>query len=396
MVAKFLACLTIFNLCDPHFCDSDTPHRVEAAEKTRRIRLKIAKDPMKYPETYEFAADVATKAIGHMKKLEIPWNPRNFMIWYEYVSNRNADLKRTVDEIVSEKQGVTTDQLEEIYSSFFDPPDIDGQNHEWSERIEEAAERILKVVTNVGEGTESYGQALKSFSGSLTDAASTDDIKALITGILSETKTMDAHVAALQAQVASSSEEIAALKQNLESARRDALTDGLTGVANRKCFDDTLSRAIEEANETGAPLSLIMLDLDHFKSFNDTHGHQVGDQVLKLLGRTLVQCVKGQDTAARYGGEEFSVILPNTALGGASSVADTIRASVAAKKLVKKGTDDEIGSISVSAGVTEYAQGETAAELIQRADDALYKAKELGRNRVISETRVDKEAAVGE
>ena len=93
------------------------------------------------------------------------------------------------------------------------------------------------------------------------------------------------------------------------------MTDGLTGVANRKCFDDTLGKAIEEAIEGGEPLSLIMLDLDHFKAFNDTYGHQVGDQVLKLLGRTLVQCVKGQDTAARYGGEEFAVIPAEYAFG---------------------------------------------------------------------------------
>ena len=147
---------------------------------------------MKYPENYEFAADTATNAIALMKKLGIPWNPRNFMIWYEYVSGRNAELERAVGDVASGEETFTQHRSDEIYAQFFEEPDLSAQNHEWSGRIEQAAGRILKVVTDVGADTESYGAALKSFSGSLAGAASTADIEALVTGILSETKTMDA------------------------------------------------------------------------------------------------------------------------------------------------------------------------------------------------------------
>ncbi len=196
---------------------------------------------------------------------------------------------------------------------------------------------------------------------------------------------MATHLETLRSQVTSSTDEIIQLRQELEITRRDALTDGLTGVANRKCFDDTLKKAATEAKETLSPLSLILADLDHFKSFNDTHGHQIGDQVLKVVGRTLIQNIKGQDTAARYGGEEFAVILPNTSVANAAVVAENIRKAISSSRLRKKGSDAELGPITVSMGVGSYVHGEALRELIERTDKALYEAKKLGRNRVISE-----------
>lgn len=350
---------------------------------------------MQYPEKYEFTANVAAKAIDHMKQRDIPLNPHNFMIWYEYSVGRNGDLKDTVDGALSEHMALTPQRSEEIYSSFFGPTDATARTREWNKRIEAAAGRILDAVANVGENTETYGHALKSFSGDIAGATSATDVKSLITDILVETKTMDAQIATLQTRVHDASAEITTLKQDLERAQRDALTDGLTGVANRKCFNDTLAAAIEDARANSTALSLIILDLDHFKAFNDSHGHQVGDQVLKLLGQTLVQCVKGQDTAARYGGEEFAVILPNTTLDGAVAVAENIRRSIGEKKLVKKGTVEEIGSITVSAGVSQCAPGDDMEQFVERADRALYKAKELGRNLVAFETEKPETVAAG-
>ena len=189
----------------------------------------------------------------------------------------------------------------------------------------------------------------------------------------------------LRSQVTSSTDEIPQLKQELETTRRDALTDGLTGVANRKYFDETLRRAVADADKTNTPLSFILADLDHFKAFNDNHGHQVGDQVLKVVGRTLIDCIKGQDTAARYGGEEFAVILPKTTVGSAAAVAENIRKTISAKKRKQKGADGTLGPITASLGVSNYVPGEPIKDLIERVDRALYEAKNFGRNRVMSE-----------
>jgi diguanylate cyclase len=179
------------------------------------------------------------------------------------------------------------------------------------------------------------------------------------------------------------------LRERLESVRRESLTDQLTGLSNRKAFDNELKESIERSIESGEPLSLLMADIDHFKSFNDTWGHQTGDQVLRLVANCLSENVKGRDTAARYGGEEFVVILPQTALASAVGLADQIRNKVESKKLVKKSTGDILGVITISIGVTQYDLNESADEFVRRADTCLYAAKRTGRNRVVSEADAD-------
>jgi diguanylate cyclase len=160
----------------------------------------------------------------------------------------------------------------------------------------------------------------------------------------------------------------------------------MTGLANRKFFDDSLERAIAEAAARGEALSLLMIDIDHFKAFNDNYGHLTGDQVLRLVASSLKQNVKGQDVAARYGGEEFSVILPNTVLRSALTLGDHIRRAVMSKELMKRSTGEHLGRITVSIGVATLHAGDTPQSLIERADGCLYAAKHNGRNRVICES----------
>ena len=188
-----------------------------------------------------------------------------------------------------------------------------------------------------------------------------------------------------------STARIKSLSTDLETVRQEAITDGLTGIANRKHFDAVFTAAADEAQETGEDLCLLVLDIDHFKKFNDTYGHQVGDQVLKLLAMTLTESIKGRDTAARYGGEEFVVVLPATTLDNAVTVADNIRERVVKKAVVNRKTGKNLGSISVSIGVGRYAPGESPAETVARADQALYVAKKCGRNRVVREADYSEE-----
>jgi diguanylate cyclase len=213
-------------------------------------------------------------------------------------------------------------------------------------------------------------------------------LKVLIDGVITATRAMEARSKTLEIQLQTSSREVNELRDRLESVRKEALTDQLTGVANRKAFDNELQESIDRAIETGEPLSLVMCDIDHFKAFNDTWGHQTGDQVLRLVANCLSENVKGRDTAARYGGEEFAVILPQTQLAGAVNLANQIRAKVESKKLVKKSTGDILGIITISCGVTQFDPNETTEDFVRRADQCLYAAKRTGRNRVVSETQI--------
>jgi len=333
----------------------------------------------------------ADASMAHMRNCGISAVPDNFRVWFEYFSGGDPELKKTLDSIIDSKVELKGSIHEEIYKRLFgDERGLDKAD-EWSRRIEEVAGEFLGAFATTGKETEDYGAALRGFSGDLSgleDFEDTTAVESLVAGVLDDTKAMTAQMERLRAQVTSSTDEIVALKRELETTRRDALTDGLTGVANRKCFDDTLRRAVAAADETRTPLSLVLIDLDHFKALNDTRGHQVGDQVLKVIARTLTLCVKGQDTVARYGGEEFAIILPRTSLKDALAVAENLRRAVGTKKVVNRATGEDLGTITVSIGAGRFEYGEPVSELISRADEALYVAKRNGRDRVVSQDQV--------
>jgi diguanylate cyclase (GGDEF)-like protein len=155
-----------------------------------------------------------------------------------------------------------------------------------------------------------------------------------------------------------------------------ATTDSLTGIANRREFFGILENEMGRARRYGAPLSLVMYDLDHFKRVNDTYGHDAGDAVLQIVTGLVKQNIRAVDVAARWGGEEFMVMMPQSALDVARSAAERLRLAIASHSF------DQVGEVTASFGVTAFVPEDDSSSLLKRVDDALYRAKELGRNRV--------------
>jgi diguanylate cyclase len=208
---------------------------------------------------------------------------------------------------------------------------------------------------------------------------------------MAETRKMKLRSSALEKRFADSNDEIVELRRNLDEMRTAATTDALTGIANRKLFDIRIREYADDCARNGEPMTLLMGDVDHFKNFNDEHGHQVGDHghqvgdmVLRLVARTMAECVRGRDFVARYGGEEFVVLLPKTGLEGSFAVAENIRNTISSKRLALKSTGKTLGLVTISFGVAQFKPGETLEEFIARADGGLYAAKKHGRNRVES------------
>ncbi len=164
-----------------------------------------------------------------------------------------------------------------------------------------------------------------------------------------------------------------------EQVKTLSITDELTGLANRRHLLENLSKELERARRYRGMVAFVLLDLDHFKAVNDTHGHLVGDEVLRGVGKVLMAGLRKNDLAGRYGGEELAALLLEAAPDGALIVVERLRAAIAEVSFASSG-----GSFNVTAsfGVTLSRGDETAAEVIKRADDALYRAKEGGRNRV--------------
>jgi diguanylate cyclase (GGDEF)-like protein len=191
------------------------------------------------------------------------------------------------------------------------------------------------------------------------------------------------------------SEQIALAMANLRLMRRmenQAMTDPLTGLANARFFDPLVERELAAARRDGKPMGMLMLDLDHFKDFNDTHGHPAGDEALRSFARTVRGALRESDSAARYGGEEFAVLLRNTDLARARTVAEKVRAAVELTP-VEIGPN-RFGRITVSIGVASSdAHGSDRMQLMRMADGALYEAKASGRNAIAAAPAVELDEA---
>ena len=347
---------------------------------------------MKYSEPFDQAAEYARAALSLMEKQEIPFNPNNFTVWYHYTSGADPELKRTLDILLDNKREITDRVSSEIFQKFFTLAHEESVINEAATKLETEVSKVLEKLSEAGDGAAEYGKTLETFSGDLGDGGDSGALNSIIAGVLTATREMEQRNKSLEGELDNSSEEINRLKSDLELMRQEATTDALTGIANRKKFDEEMRGTVTEAMEEGTSLCLVMMDIDHFKNFNDTYGHQVGDQVLKLLASTLKNGTKGQDTAARYGGEEFAIILPRTDLDGAFRLADALRKTISVKELVNRTTGEKMGQITVSAGIAQFEMGEPITEFIARADQALYMAKNAGRNRVVSQAEVEQTA----
>ena len=186
---------------------------------------------------------------------------------------------------------------------------------------------------------------------------------------------------ALESQLADTTDELGRLREHLEQVRREAMTDALTMLANRKAFDETLEDACAQAATTGRPLTLAVVDIDHFKVFNDTWGHQTGDQVIRYVASVIGRVAKDARFAARYGGEEFAVIFPDEGRDAALSALEAAREEISSRILKRRSTNEDLGAITISTGIAEFRTADNPAALIERADGALYVSKRTGRNR---------------
>jgi diguanylate cyclase len=321
-----------------------------------------------------------------MVQRNIPPTPENFELSYNFISGEHAELKRAIGALIANGCKFDASVMTILHQRYFRTPKEDDAVAELGEKITAELDSVLQILEAAGHDHSAYGKTLSHASGELGGAKLGEGaIKNLIDQVIGATRAMEARSKTLEVQLQTSSREVSDLRVRLESVRRESLTDQLTGIPNRKAFDKELQESIESSIESGEPLSLVMCDIDHFKTFNDTWGHQTGDQVLRLVANCLSENVKGRDTAARYGGEEFVVILPQTELSDAVKLANQIRKKVESKKLVKKSTGDILGVITISAGVTQYDANESAGEFLRRADVCLYAAKHNGRNCVVSE-----------
>ena len=336
-------------------------------------------------DEHERTMAFAEIALAQIKSLRQSAIPRNYEIWYVYATGYNSPLNKIINETLARNGKLTEADLEQIYETYLSQIKITDRIDKVGARVIDEIDGVMKLINDALGMSASYDDSLSGATQKLAVAEHRDQVKAIVESLVKSTRQMRGTNKALEERLTLSKTEISNLQQSLEAIRAESLTDPLTGLGNRKYFDRSIDMAVQNALANGEPLSLLMFDIDHFKSFNDSYGHLTGDQVLRLVGMSLKQTITGQDITARYGGEEFAVVLPNTALRQALAVADHIRRVVMAKELKKKSTGEILGRVTISVGVSMLKPDDDAHSLLERADACLYAAKRNGRNRVICE-----------
>jgi diguanylate cyclase len=332
-------------------------------------------------------------ALGQIKALRQAATPRNYEVWFTYATGYSPSLNQKINEILKARNTLTETDLEYVYETYLAPARLTDRIDKLGTQVMGEIEQVMAMIDMAAGSANSYSESLADASQKLGQSkGDREGLRAIVEGLVQAAKDMEESNQKLEARLSASKQEITDLQNNLETVRNESLTDPLTQLYNRKFFDMTLAQAIETANAKNEALSLMMTDIDHFKMFNDNFGHLTGDQVLRLVALSVKQNVKGQDTAARYGGEEFAIVLPDTVLRSAITVADHIRRAVMTKELMKRSTGEHLGRVTISIGVATLRKGDTAQTLLERTDACLYAAKRHGRNRVMSET--DPEVAI--
>jgi diguanylate cyclase len=337
-------------------------------------------------QEFRRALGYANSAMDLLKRGQVPPYPQFYELLYTYATGVNPSLNQRINQIFRDDKA-TTDLAERLYNEFLKSEDANERISSVSERMASRIEAVHDAIDSAMATANAYSGSLQAASGDLDREMTEAELQGLARRLLSDTRSMQDANHRLEQKLEASRDDISALQRDLDEVRRESMLDPLTKIFNRKSFDEGMFKAMTEA-ELGTPFCLMLLDIDHFKRFNDTWGHQTGDQVLRLVAMTLKSNIKGKDIAARYGGEEFAAILPETDIEGAVIVADNIRKAVQAKELLKRSTNEKLGRITASFGVAMHRAGDTPNSLIERADRCLYAAKHAGRNRVVAETEL--------
>ena len=305
-------------------------------------------------------------------------SPANFDLCHRYLSGRDGELNATIDRAIA-KDGGLSEAVATAISAKLDS----GLSTDELSRIATDAQGYLEQMSSIlaksGDDARDYGAALENEAA---DLARNKSPVVSVEALVELTKSMIEKAQSAEEDLRRTELQMSAMRKDLATAQHKANSDPLTGLPNRRALDHHLRQALENARRNDTPLALAICDIDHFKIFNDTHGHVIGDEVIKFVGSSLGRPAGNDIFAARYGGEEFVVVFERAAAAAAMTILDKIRATIAARELKVTNTGQSLGRLSFSGGIAKLSPQDSPGSILKRADAALYKAKQDGRNRI--------------
>jgi diguanylate cyclase len=334
---------------------------------------------MRYRQTPAQSAELLRLVLPRIAKHGGHYGPAAYSVWYEYLAGLNRPLSAELDKRLEAQGDIGPPDIDNLYQQF-----VSEREHREAAQLQSGLSNLLnrlaEVAASSGQGAVEYARALEECErelGSIGDAAGLQRVLKSLIGTTTEARTAAEKI---QGELAASRAEMQQLRDSVGNLQSEALTDPLTGLHNRRGFERTVTEMYAEGSEALTSAALLMADIDHFKKVNDSYGHLVGDQVIRAAAQVFKSAVKGRDVVARFGGEEFVVLLPATPAKGALALAEQIRTAFGKLRIRRQGSDELIAQVSISIGVATPLPGESAEQAIDRADQALYRAKNEGRN----------------
>ena len=315
-----------------------------------------------------------------MREQGISSLPRNYELVYQFLNTSNAALIR---EFAALGQRPTQSQLDDVGKKFLPHHHGASAVELTSERISDEMQGMIRLFKQDQTKLEKYSNLLGETSSRISDKnePSFEVLNGLFKILSSATGATIEKSETVLHQMVEGAKELALLKSELEEYKRLATTDSITRLSNRRAFDDRLS-AIYDTKQGVTEHALLVADIDHFKTFNDTYGHQVGDRVLSVAAVMMKNALGSDVFIARTGGEEFAVILDDTSLDAARDVAERIRHVIESTPLKNHNGGVDCGHITMTFGLCMAADASSAEELYRKADMVLYEAKKAGRNQL--------------
>jgi diguanylate cyclase len=326
------------------------------------------------------AYEIARAAIEQLCALGLAPNAVNIAVWMAHLEGGDAALSEAVTRLSEDPAQATPAACHALYIEHL--MENAEQALELSDLMSIHLKKASSALAEADQGAASYGAALEGVATALDEPIPALALQKLVMNLSKATDHMRARTVELENKLAQTSDEVTSLRDNLLKVREEALTDPLTGLANRKQFNEFLESSRQDAARRNAPLTLILCDIDHFKLVNDTWGHTTGDGVIRYIASVLKAQAKRGWLVARHGGEEFAIVAPNTTLAEGAQIADAARREIASKSLKRRSTGEALGTVTASFGVAQSVQNQDVHTLIERADESLYASKDAGRNRV--------------
>lgn len=325
----------------------------------------------------EYAASLASRSLQLMAEHGVAATPANFTLWFNYVLGGFPNLNHEINSLVANEQEFDLATNQELYATFVKQQAGAAVPAEVEAIIANARDYLAVAISDNRTQIEALDEAS-------SDLVKGQDAAGTIKWLQNELRKATNRAAATEAKLATNSAELKKIKESLAEAEARSKTDALTGLANRHMLDEYLKSSLLGAAQQSTALSVFMLDIDHFKKFNDRYGHPLGDQVLRLVSQVMQGCLREADLAARYGGEELMAVLAGAGLKECHDAAERVRTKICGARITRRATGEDIGTVTVSIGATRFLPGESSEALVQRCDGALYLAKKLGRNRTVT------------